>query len=265
MFVMKVVVMRRIMLVVAYDGTNYSGWQLQPETDTIEGQLNKALSGLLKETIVVCGASRTDAGVHSMGNVAVFDTESRIPAEKLAVALNARLPEDIIVQSSRQVRSDFHPRRCSCIKTYEYRIYNARMENPQLTRYTWHRYGDVDVEAMQKAADLLIGEHDFTSFCAAGSTVESKIRTITKTSVCRESSLIRIRISGSGFLYNMVRIIAGTLMLVGIHRLLPEDILTIIEAKDRRKAGPTAPAKGLTQIGIEYDEALLSAEDCEGI
>lgn len=250
--------MKRVMLIVAYDGTNYSGWQVQPHGDTIEGHLNKALSELLGEEIAVIGASRTDAGVHSMGNVAVFDTESRIPAEKLALALNARLPEDIIVQKSMEVRGDFHPRKCDCVKTYEYRIYTGRMENPQLVRYTWHRYGELDIEAMRRAGQYLVGEHDFTSFCAVASDALSKVRTVYSVEVQKRDEVLTIRVRGNGFLYNMVRIIAGTLLFAGIGRIRPEDMPEILEGRDRRLAGTTAPAKGLTQIGIEYDETVYS-------
>jgi tRNA pseudouridine38-40 synthase len=244
------------MLIVAYDGTNYSGWQVQPHADTIEGQLNRALSALLQEEIIVTGASRTDAGVHSMGNVAVFDTESRIPAEKLALAINTRLPEDIIVQKSMEVRGDFHPRKCDCVKTYEYRIYTGRMENPQLVRYTWHRYGALDVDAMRRAGQFLVGEHDFTSFCAVASDALSKVRTIYSVDVEEQGAVLTIRVRGNGFLYNMVRIIAGTLLGVGIGRISPEDIPGILEGRDRRLAGTTAPAKGLTQMEIAYEEEI---------
>ncbi len=245
--------MKRIMLIVAYDGTNYSGWQVQPNADTIEGRLNTALSSLLGEEICVTGASRTDAGVHSMGNVAVFDTDSRIPAEKMALAINARLPEDIIVQKSMEVNADFHPRKCDCVKTYEYRIFTGRMANPQLIRYTWHRYGQMDIEAMRRAAACLVGEHDFTSFCAVASDALSKVRTIYSIDVYSQNEVLTIRVKGNGFLYNMVRIIAGTLVNVGMGRTDPADIPGILEGMDRRLAGPTAPAKGLTQVGIEYD------------
>ncbi len=252
--------MKRIMLIVAYDGTNYSGWQVQPNADTIEGRLNTTLSSLLGEEICVTGASRTDAGVHSMGNVAVFDTESRIPAEKMALAINARLPEDIIVQKSMEVNADFHPRKCDCVKTYEYRIFTGRMENPQLIRYTWHRYGQMDIEAMRRAAACLVGEHDFTSFCAVASDALSKVRTIYSIDVEKQGDVLTIRVKGNGFLYNMVRIIAGTLVNVGMGRTDPEDIPGILEGRDRRLAGPTAPAKGLTQVGIEYEEKDITQE-----
>lgn len=245
--------MRRILLVVAYDGTNYHGWQLQPNGVTIEEKLNQALTDLFHEPIAVIGASRTDAGVHSRGNVAVFDTESPMAADKICLALNQRLPEDIRVQSSREVAPDWHPRRQSCIKTYEYRILNRRIELPTQRLYAYFFYFDLDLERMRQAASWLIGVHDFKSFCSAKTQVEDTVREIYSLTVERDDQdLVTIRISGSGFLYNMVRIIAGTLIQAGTGRIAPEQVKEILEARDRRKAGPTAPAKGLTLAGMEY-------------
>ena len=165
--------MKRVKLIVAYDGTNYSGWQLQKNAVTIEQRLNEALSSLLKETIVVIGASRTDAGVHSLGNVCVFDTNTRMSAEKISYALNTRLPEDIVVQDSCEVALDFHPRAGKSQKTYEYRILNTKFRNPTLRLNTYFYHYDLDVQAMQKAADYLVGEHDFKSFCSTHAQVET--------------------------------------------------------------------------------------------
>ena len=243
--------MRRIKLTVAYDGTAYHGWQFQPGCATIEGELNKHLSALLKEETVVIGASRTDAGVHGLCNIAVFDTNSRIPGNKFSYALNQRLPEDIRIRHSEEVKEDFHPRKVSSCKTYEYRILNEEFENPLLQRYAHFTYVPLDVAKMQRAALYLIGEHDFASFCAAGSTAETTVRKIHNLQVEKEDSLIRIRVTGNGFLYNMVRIIAGPLMEVGKGRIRPEEITGILEARDRSKAGPTAPAKGL--VLVQYD------------
>lgn len=244
--------MKRIMLVVAYEGTNYCGWQVQPNGITIEGELNRALSELLGERIVVIGASRTDSGVHSYGNVAVFDTGTRIPAEKISYALNQRLPEDIVVQSSKEVPADFHPRHCDSRKTYEYRILNRNMPLPMCRRDTYFYHRSLDVEKMQRAADWLVGEHDFKSFCATAAVVETTVRRIYALQVQRVGEVITIRVTGSGFLYNMVRIIAGTLIQIGEGRKEPESIKEILAACDRGAAGPTAPAHGLTMIGIEF-------------
>ncbi len=243
---------KRVMLKVAYDGTNYCGWQIQPNDETIEGVLNKSLSKLLNEEIVVIGASRTDAGVHAYGNVAVFDTNSRIPAEKISYALNAHLPDDIVIQASMEVASDFHPRYCDTRKTYEYRIYNEAFPLPTNRRYAHFVYYDLDLEAMRKAASFLVGEHDFVSYCSANTQVKDTTRTIYDIQIEKEQELIVIRIKGNGFLYNMVRIIAGTLIQVGTHQWEPERVLDALMKKDRQAAGPTAPAKGLTLVEIEY-------------
>lgn len=320
---------RRILLRVAYDGTNYHGWQLQPNAATIEGELNRALCALTGEEIVVTGASRTDAGVHALGNVAVFDTTSRIPAEKFSYALNQRLPEDIVIQSSKQVADDFHPRHCDCRKTYEYDILNRTFPLPAYRNTAYFLYGTLNIEAMRRACQAFLGEHDFASFCAAGAQVQTTVRKIYSLEVeCRPlteagtpvppasgeavnaadgkhgeqvqqaqsasgemlnaaagesdeqvqqaqpesgktaipaaggtnagsaDQLLTIRVKGNGFLYNMVRIIAGTLVEVGRGHIKPEEVAGIIAAKDRAKAGPTAPARGLRLVEIEYRNNL---------
>ena len=170
--------MKRIKLTVAYDGTNYHGWQVQPNAVTIEGKLNEAISELTKESIQVIGASRTDAGVHALGNVAVFDTESRIPGEKFSYALNQRLPDDIVIQQSQEVDKDFHPRYCTCEKTYEYVILNRKFPLPEYRNTAFFYYGDLDIKAMQEATKAFLGEHDFAGFCSAGAQVKTTVRTI---------------------------------------------------------------------------------------
>lgn len=245
--------MKRIKLIVAYDGTNYCGWQVQPNGETIEGVLNRTLSELLKEEIKVIGASRTDSGVHSLGNVAVFDTETRIPPEKICLALNQRLPEDIVVQESCQVADDFHPRHCDSTKTYEYRILNRKIPMPTRRLDTYFFYRNLDVDLMKQGASYIEGTHDFKSFCSANSPVEDTVRTVYSVNVKKEDDIISIRVQGSGFLYNMVRIIAGTLIQVGLGEMKPDEIPRILAAKDRSAAGPTAPAHGLTMIGIRYE------------
>lgn len=243
---------KRVRLVVAYDGTNYHGWQMQNNGNTIENELNKALSELLNENIEVIGASRTDAGVHALGNIAVFDTDSRIPADKISYALNQRLPEDIRIRNSEEVDSDWHPRHCNSRKTYEYRIYCSRFPMPVKRLYSYFTYRELDVAGMQEAAAYLVGEHDFKSFCQTGAQVESTVRTIYSAEVEEQGTDIVIRVCGNGFLYNMVRIIAGTLMEIGQGRRDPMEINDILEACNRKAAGPTAPACGLTLIKYEF-------------
>lgn len=245
--------MKRVKLVVAYDGTNYHGWQVQDNGITIEEVLNRTISELVQEDIKVIGASRTDAGVHACGNVAVFDTESRIPGDKFSFALNQRLPEDIRIQESCEVHADFHPRYADTVKTYEYNILNRRFELPSKRLYAAFCYYPMDIERMNQAAAYLVGEHDFKSFCSAGAQVQTTIRTIYAVNVTKEDDMVHIRITGNGFLYNMVRIIAGTLMQVGTGLMEPEQVKEILEARDRSKAGPTAVAKGLTLVEIRYE------------
>lgn len=245
--------MKRVKLVVAYDGTNYHGWQVQDNGITIEEVLNRTISELVQEDIKVIGASRTDAGVHACGNVAVFDTESRIPGDKFSFALNQRLPEDIRIQESCEVDADFHPRYADTVKTYEYNILNRRFELPTKRLYAAFCYYPMDIERMNQAAAYLVGEHDFKSFCSAGAQVQTTVRTIYAVNVTKADDMVHIRITGNGSLYNMVRIIAGTLMQVGTGLMEPEQVKEILEARDRSKAGPTAVAKGLTLVEIRYE------------
>lgn len=245
--------MKRVKLTVAYDGTNYCGWQIQPNGVTIEEKLNRALYELFGEEIRVTGASRTDAGVHSLGNVCVFETQARMPAEKISYALNQRLPDDIVVIDSCEVPADFHPRFSKSRKTYEYRILNRRFPNPTRRLDTYFYHHALDVFKMQAAAARLEGEHDFKSFASIHTQAETSVRTIYSCTVTKADDIITIRVTGSGFLYNMVRIIAGTLVKVGAGDIEPAEIDDILAACDRSAAGPTAPACGLTMIGLEYE------------
>lgn len=246
--------MKRVKLTVAYDGTNYKGWQIQPNGITIQQVLDETISSLLKEEIHVTGASRTDSGVHSLGNVCIFDTDARMPAEKMSFALNQRLPDDIVVVDSCQVPDTFHPRFSKSRKTYEYRILNRTFPDPTRRLDTYHFHYALDVEKMAEAASFLEGEHDFKSFASVHMQSETSIRTIYSCTVTKKKDIITIRVTGSGFLYNMVRIIAGTLIKVGSGDIPPEKIKEILAAQDRSKAGPTAPAHGLTMIGLVYEK-----------
>ena len=243
---------KRVRLTVAYDGTNYHGWQVQNNGITIESELNRCLSELLGEQIEVIGASRTDAGVHALGNIAVFDTAARMPAEKISYALNQRLPEDIRIQRSEEVMPDWHPRRCESRKTYEYRIYRGEFPMPVKRLYSCFTYRPLNVEAMREATVFLTGEHDFKSFCQTGAQVENTVRTIYELAVEEQGPELVIRVCGNGFLYNMVRIIAGTLMEVGEGKRDAREIPDILEKKDRNAAGPTAPARGLTLVEYQF-------------
>lgn len=249
--------MKRVMLTVAYDGTAYSGWQIQPGKKTIEGVLHRCICELTGEAVEVIGASRTDSGVHALGNIAVFDTNSLIPAEKFSYALNQRLPEDIRIREAREVDQAFHPRHCESRKTYEYRIYNGPFPLPTRRLYTHFTYVPLNTEWMRQGAVFLVGEHDFKSFCSADTQTKTTVRQIDSIEVREEGAAqpdreIVIRVTGRGFLYNMVRIIAGTLMEVGRGQMPPERVKEILEACDRQAAGPTAPACGLTLMEYEF-------------
>lgn len=241
-------------LTIAYDGTDFCGWQIQPKGRTVEGVLNEAIFNVFGQRSPVMGASRTDAGVHALGNVAVFDLEGQIPAEKVAFALNRKLPDDIEIVKSEEVAADFHPRYRRTRKTYEYVIYNDRFRNPIRSRYTSYFYVPLDETLMREGAKYLLGRHDFASFCSARSQARSTIRTIESIDLTRSGKEITIRISGDGFLYNMVRMIAGVLMRVGVGYYPPSEVAEILSKEQRGYARPTAPASGLTLMSVEYQE-----------
>lgn len=244
--------MKRIRLTVAYDGSNYCGWQIQPNGITVESVLNDALSRITGEEIRVTGASRTDAGVHARGNIAVFDSNTTIPPERISYAVNTVLPDDVVVIKSEQVPADWHPRYCDSVKTYEYCILNREMPDPLRRRETWHVSFDLDVEKMRDAAAYLTGEHDFRSFCSIHTGAKSTVRTVYSIEIEQSADIITIRIQGNGFLYNMVRIIAGTLVSVGRGLRTPQDVGDMLEARDREKAEATAPPQGLILDSIRY-------------
>lgn len=245
--------MRRIRLTIAYDGTNYCGWQIQPNAVTIEEVINKAVFKLTKENISIIGASRTDSGVHAKANIAVFDTESTIPADRFAVALNQKLPDDIVITKSEEVELSWHPRHQEhIIKTYEYRILNSWTTDPLRRLYTYQVTYPLDLEKMQEAARYIIGRHDFASFCNIKTNAKTTIRTVTELTVVRHADEVVIRISGDGFLYNMVRIIVGTLIRVGRGFYSTKDVEEIVQSKNRMTAGVTVPPQGLKLVEIKY-------------
>ena len=244
--------MKRVKLTVAYDGTRYSGWQVQQNAVTIEGVLNKALSKLTGEEIAVIGASRTDAGVHAMGNVAVFDTESTIPGERFLYVLNQKMPEDIVIVASEEVPLTWHPRHQDTLKTYEYRILNAKLPDPTRRLYTNFVSFDLDIDLMRKGAAYLVVEHDFAGFCSVKTNARTTVRTITDLQVLQNGDEIIIRVTGNGFLYNMVRIIAGVLIRVGRSYYPPEKVLALLEGRERTGEAVTAPPQGLCLMEIQY-------------
>ncbi len=247
--------MRRIRLIVEYDGTNYSGWQSQTNAPAVQDVLEASLFDLFGHEIHTLGASRTDAGVHALGNVAVFDIVTRIAPSKIAFALNSRLPQDIRILSSEQVSDSFHPRYQRTVKTYEYHILNRTFPDPLRRNTEVHFHYPLNEKSMDAAAQFIIGEHDFASFCAAGFSSKTTVRTIYAANVRRTGDRIVFSVTGNGFLYNMVRILAGTLLEIGEGKYPPEKMKDILEACDRHAAGPTAVAKGLVLVKIEYPDA----------
>ncbi|USG66085.1 tRNA pseudouridine(38-40) synthase TruA [Brevibacillus ruminantium] len=246
--------MRRLKCLVAYDGTDYSGFQVQPDQVTIQGEIEAALQRVTGESIQIAGSGRTDAGVHARGQVFHFDTSSSIPVDKWRFVLNNQLPDAIVIRSMEEASPSFHARFDVKVKEYRYCIDNNPVADVFRHRYADHIRYPLDVEAMQQAARHLIGTHDFTSFCSAKTFVEDKVRTVYDLRVERDGQEVWVICRGNGFLYNMVRIIAGTLVEVGQGKRHPDDLQRILLARDRELAGKTAPAKGLTMWEVVYTE-----------
>lgn len=244
----------RILLLVSYDGSNYYGWQKQKSFVSVQEKLEEALSALYRKEISVRGSSRTDTGVHALMQGAVFETENTIPLEKLPYAVNSFLPMDIVVTKAYEVDESFHPQYSVVDKTYHYKILNAPFRVPTLNKYTEFVHYKLDIEAMQKACEYFIGEHDFKAFCAAGSDAKTTVRTIYALSVEKQDNIITISVRGNGFLYNMVRIIAGTLVYVGLDKIKPYDIEKIILSRNRALAGKTLSPNGLTLMEVNYEK-----------
>ncbi len=242
----------RVLLTVAYDGSQYFGWQRQKGYITVQQRLEEALGALLGQEITVRGASRTDTGVHALAQGAVFRADTTIPVENIPYAVNSFLPEDIAVTGAREVDEEFHPQYSVKDKTYEYRILNSEFKNPLLVRYTDFVRERLDIDAMRSACPFFEGEHDFKAFCASGSRARTTVRTIYSLTVDKADDIILIRVKGSGFLYNMVRIIAGTLADVGRGRISPNDIGDIILSRDRTRAGKTMAPNGLILTEVNY-------------
>ncbi|MFC7442629.1 tRNA pseudouridine(38-40) synthase TruA [Laceyella putida] len=244
--------MKKIKLHIAYDGTDFSGFQRQPGQRTIQGELENALAILTREEVEIHGSGRTDAGVHAQGQICHFVTKSPIPAEKVAYILRNMLPRDIVAVSSEEVPHDFHARKSAYWKTYRYQIDTRRAPDVFSRRYRTHLPYPVDFQAMREAAGHLVGTHDFTSFCSAKTVVEDRVRTIYRCEIVEEEHGYAIQVTGSGFLYNMVRILAGTLVEVGRKQLDPAAIPAILAACDRTQAGPTFPPEGLILMEVGY-------------
>lgn len=250
--------MRNLKLVLSYDGLEFAGWQIQPDTATIQGTLASAIGRVTGEKVLPQGSGRTDAGVHALAQVATFSMVSPIPPENLVIALNDVLPPAIRVLEAAEVPPDFHARKSARGKTYRYRMYRGAICPPFLARYVWHYPYPLDENAMNAAAALVVGEHDFTSFAAVdpergkAENVCSNVRTIYSSAWKREPDEFVYTVRGSGFLHHMVRNLVGTFLLVGKGTLHPEEVKTILDARNRSAAGATAPASGLYLVEVEY-------------
>ena len=251
-----VISLMNYLLTLAYDGTNYCGFQVQPNGRSVAAAFQDALEAVLGSRPDIKGCSRTDAGVHALGFMLNFHADTRIPVEKLPLALNQHLPPDIRVLAARVVPEDFHARYAAHTKTYLYRIHNSPIDSPFDEKYYTRVPRRLDTAKMNTAARRFVGKHDFLALCAAGSSAAAHgdtVRTITACGVERKGDEVEITVTADGYLYNMVRILAGTLCEVGAGRMQPEDIPGILASRDRHKAGPTLPAKGLFLKSVEYD------------
>ncbi len=244
--------MRNIALIISYDGTNYCGFQRQNNGNTIQGTIEDVLNNLTGENIIVSGCGRTDAGVHALEYLLTFKSACSIPVEKFPLATNSLLPDDIRVLRSFECDGDFDGRFSVEKKTYMYIIDNNEITSPFASRYSWHYKYPLDIKKIKEAAKYLVGEHDFNSFMAAGGQVKSTVRTIYSIDVEKNDGIIRISVCGNGFLYNMVRIIVGTLVYAGGGKISPEEVKLILESKDRTKAGITAPPQGLFMKNVDF-------------
>ena len=244
--------MKRVLLSVEYDGTNYAGWQRQSNGLAVQQVLEKALSEACGEPVSATGSSRTDAGVHALAQQVHFDTASSIPPEKFPFVLNTVLPPDIRVQSGREVPADFHARFLSCGKTYTYRILNRRHGSALLRNVCWHVPVPLDLPAMRNALSALPGTHDFAAFQAAGGAAKTTVRTLDRADLERDGDLLRLTVSGNAFLYNMVRIIAGTMAEIGLRRLDPDAFRCALGTGNRLDLGMTAPPHGLELTEVRY-------------
>ena len=251
--------MRSIKLTLEYDGTAYHGWQIQPNVRTIQGIMKEKLAQITGERVRLIAASRTDTGVHALGQVVNFKTHSQLDTWTFQRALNSLLPEDIRINDVEEVSETFHARFSAKGKIYEYRIWDGEVASPFYRYFSWFVRGRLDLPRMRKAAMKLVGRHDFSSFCSAGSTHRTPVREIYEINVGRRRGLVVIRIEANAFLKQMVRNIVGTLVEVGRRKLTPSQFVGILEARDRRRAGIAAPARGLFLVSVNYGRSSSSS------
>lgn len=244
--------MKNIKLTIEYDGTNYNGWQKQKQGKTIQESIEKAIEKIVKEEVSITGSSRTDSGVHAKGMIANFMTESRVPPERFREAINTKLPDDIAIIKSEEVPLEFHSRYNSKGKTYCYTLINRREKVALLKNYVYHVVEPLDVKRMEETCKYFIGKHDFSAFKTNGSSVKTTVRTISDLHIEKDNEFIKIFVTADGFLYNMVRIIVGTLVEVGLGKKKPEEVLSAINTGNREESGHCAPPNGLVLEKVYY-------------
>jgi len=247
----------RIKMIIEYDGSNYHGFQRQDNAHTIQAEIEKQLGKLSGEVVTICGAGRTDARVHARGQVIAFNTTATIPPERWALALNSFLPEDIRALSSSATESNFHPQIHSISKRYAYYLYRHKSGTAFYRRYALCNSDQLDITAMRQACQFITGRHNFQAFCASGGSSKTFERTVLNCAIMEQGSLLRLDVEANGFLYNMVRIIMGTLLEVGRKRIPADEIPNILKSRDRTRAGPTAPPQGLYLMGVDYPGEML--------
>ncbi len=249
--------MKRLLITIRYDGTDYHGWQVQPNGVTVQEKVQDAVEKVFGSRLDVTGCSRTDSGVHANMFCFHMDTELDIPCDRVPLALNVALPDDVSAIACREVKGSFHARYCAKGKRYVYRLYDRQIRDPFIDRYSVQYKGALDVECMNSAAQYFVGKHDFSAFCASGSQVEDRVRTVYDMKVERLNNEVYVSVSADGFLYNMVRIMVGTLLEVSEGKLQPESIKSALDLGKRELAGRTAAAKGLCLDRVFYDEELM--------
>lgn len=245
--------MRNLLLTISYDGSAYHGWQVQKNAVTVQEVFQKALNKLLQEETDIKGCSRTDSGVHANMYCVSFRTDRQIPAENIITGLNTYLPKDIAVSDCREVSADFHARYSVVSKKYVYKIYNGKIRDPFLLRYAYHYRYPIDAAYLNREAQAFVGKHDFSAFCSARSDVEDTVRTVYSAGVERQGDTVLFSVEADGFLYNMVRIMVGTLLFVSEGKIPEGGLADVIESGNRRKAGKTAPPQGLYLDQVSYD------------
>lgn len=245
--------MQRMKCIISYDGTLFSGYQVQVDTRTVQSELEAVLEKMHKKTVKVVASGRTDAGVHALGQVIHFDTHLDIPADRWVQAMNAMLPKDIAVLSAEPVAENFHARYNAQGKTYKYEIQLSKIRNPLMRHYAYHYPYPIDIGRIEKAIKYALGTHDFSSFCAANTDVKDKVRTIHSIDCVQAGDVLTLTYTGNGFLYNMVRILTGTLIEIGSGKREPEEMANIIAARNRSAAGKTAPPQGLYLQQVYYE------------